>query len=52
MTPERNRKPGLIYTPSLTIAQPDTKPNESENENDVQFLSDEYDQLLKRLANV
>ena len=35
-------------TPSLTIAQPDTKPNE----NDVQFLSNEYDELLKRLTNL
>ena len=36
------------HTPSLTIAQPDTKPNE----NDVQFLSNEYDELSKRLANL
>ena len=34
--------------PSLRIAQPDTKPNE----NDVQFLSNEYDDLLKRLTNL
>ena len=34
--------------PPLTIAQPDTKPNE----NDVQFLSNEYDDLLKRLTNL
>ena len=36
------------HTPSLTIAQPDTKPNE----NDVQFLSNEYDELLKKLTNL
>ena len=36
------------HTPSLTIAQPDTMPNE----NDVQFLSNEYDELSKRLANL
>ena len=34
--------------PPLTIAQPDTKPNE----NDVQFLSNEYGDLLKRLTNL
>ena len=36
------------HTPSLTIAQPNTGPNE----NDVQFLSNEYDELLKRLTNL
>ena len=36
------------HTPLLMIAQPDTKPNE----NDVQFLSNEYDELLQSLTNL
>ena len=36
------------HTLPLTIAQPNTK----RNENDVQFLSNEYDELSKRLANL
>ena len=43
-----NKQRTWSHTPSLTIAQPDTKPNE----NDVQFLSNEYDELSKRLANL
>ena len=36
------------HTPSLTITQPDTTPNE----NGFQFFSNEYDELLKRLTNL
>ena len=44
----RKKQTTWCHTPSLTIAQPDTMPNE----NDVQFLSDEYHELLKRLVNL
>ena len=44
----RKKQRTWTHTPSLTIAQPDTMPNE----NDVQFLSNEYNELLKGLVNL
>ena len=43
-----NKQRTWSHTLSLTIAQPDTSPNQ----NDVQFWRNEYDVLSKRLANL